>query len=417
MTLDKRIRTINERHDRMSSAVVEFPGVDELSPYVRDQLASLDRNGNRSKVLVLYYGGTIGMEYKELEGTKVLAASNDVDKLLRPLRQEGLEDKVQVVWLPVLGKAIDSTNGRWPHWVSIANGIELLYDHFDGFVVAGGTDTMSYLTAAMHFILPNAGKPIIGAASQQPIGEWGEDAVRNLSFAIEAATSDLSGAHLAFYDKLRHGLHLFKVRDKGYDAFDSPDKYLIGEFEQGNVNLFGNQPRRFSAVTKSNLQVNRNFLDGIDITRINPFGYADSLMHMAKNPSTVAILLETYGAGNVRDLRMFEDDPTHVEVIEKLHKSGFPLVLGSPMQDGVVDSPYESGSRAMLAGAISGGNTTGSTLPIKISRALYNAWDRKTGLDYRKFRAEMYRSHVGEFDERIKDRTDGLWFNTKLTRK
>ena len=74
------------------------------------------------------------------------------------------------------------------------------------------------------------------------------------------------------------------------------------------------------------------------------------------------------------------------------------------MQDGVVESPYESGEKAIMAGAISGGNTTGSTLHVKISRALYNAWDAKTGLDYGRFRREMYSNHVGEFDGRIKDR-------------
>ena len=148
----------------------------------------------------------------------------------------------------------------------------------------------------------------------------------------------------------------------------------------------------------------KDFLDGIHITRINPFGYADSLLHMSKDPLTVAILLETYGAGNARDLSLFHDDMNHVEVARILHEQKFPFVLGSPMQDGVVDSPYESGTKVILAGAISGGNTTGSTLPVKMSRALYNSWNTKTGLDYDKFRAEMYKNHVGEFDDTIKDR-------------
>src|SRR3989344_3297050 len=103
----------------------------------------------------------------------------------------------------------------------------------------------------------------------------------------------------------------------------------------------------------------------MEIIKINPFQYADSLLHMSKNPSTLAILLETYGAGNVRDLSMFEEDPTHIAVIEQLHRERFPLVLGSPMQDGVVDSPYAPGIKAIKAGAISGVNTTGSTLPKK----------------------------------------------------
>lgn len=398
MNLEQKIKTINERHEKMLSAVVEFSNVESLSPYVKDQLAGLNQSSNKTKVLVLYYGGTIGMEYGELNGEQVLRPSDNIDRLLEPLKKKGLDDRFQVVWLPVLKDAIDSTNGRWPHWVSIGNAIELLYDHFDGFVVAGGTDTMDYLTASMNFIFPNIGKPIIGVASQRPIGQWGEDAVKNLEFALETTTADLSGAHLAFYDKLRHGLHIFKIKDKGYDAFTSPNKYIIGEFEDGHVNLIGNYPRRNSAVEKRNLKTNKNFLDGIFPTKINPFASAGSLLHMAQDPYTAAILLDTYGAGNIRDLSLFENDPTHIEVLEQLHGQKFPVVLGSPMQDGVVDSPYEAGAKAIKTGAISGVNTTGSTLPVKISRALFNSWDKKSGLDYEKFRREMYTNHVGELD-------------------
>ena len=345
---------------------------------------------------MLYYGGTLGMEYGLLSGKRVRIPSDNIQRLLKPLKEHGLEEKMDVVWFPVLDRAIDSTNGRWPHWVSIANGIELLYDHFDGFVVAGGTDTMSYLMAAMHFIFPNMGKPIIGAAAQQSIEEWGQDAVRNLEFALLSATADISGSHLAFYDMLRHGLHIFKVKDKGYDAFDSPESYRIGNFVDGKINLFGNHPGRNRIITKQYLQVNKNFMDGIHITRINPFEDADALIHQSRNPKTHVILLETCGAGNVRDEAMFEGDSIHTEVLKRLHRRKFPVVLGSPMQDGAIDSPYESGAKAIMAGAVSGGDTTGSTLPVKISRALYNSWDRNNGLDYGRFREEMYKNHVGE---------------------
>ena len=68
MTIDERIQVINERHEKMLRAVVEFPSIEVLTPYVKDQLANLDRHGKISKILVLYYGGTIGMEYHDLEG-------------------------------------------------------------------------------------------------------------------------------------------------------------------------------------------------------------------------------------------------------------------------------------------------------------------------------------------------------------
>lgn len=404
LSLQEKIALAEERHNKMQQSVIHFPSYDSLPPRVLDQMAKLGRNGPR--VLMLYYGGTLGM-IEELVGEVVARVpAEDENRLLKPLKDMNLDERLQVVYFPILPKPIDSTNARWPHWVSMANAIELLYDDFDGFVIAGGTDTMSYMTAAMNFIFPNIGKPIIGAAAQQPIGKWGTDAIRNLGFSLDAAIQNLSGAHLAFYDVLRHGLHIFKVKDRGYNAFDSPEGYRIGEFIDGKTELF---PGRFEPrkpyVTKARLEVNKGFRDGIEIVNINPFGYADTLIDLANARSVYAILLTTYGAGNVRDLKMFDGDPDHIEVLKMLYEEGFPLVLGSPMQDGIVLSSYVAGLRAITGGnAISGGNTTGSTLPVKMSRALFNSWVPGKGVDYSLFRKEMYMSHVGELDtEKIKD--------------
>ena len=404
--LEQKIAISNLRHERMAAAVKRFRDTSDLPDHVRDQMARLHTNrSTKQRILVLYYGGTLGMVYNEIaDGVKALVPSNDTERLLSPLREHGLDDKMSVVWMPILEKPIDSTNGRWPHWMSIANAIELLYDHFDGFVVAGGTDTMDYLLSGLNFVFPNIGKPVIGAAAQKPVGSWGEDAIKNLMFSLSAACEDLSGCHLAFYDVLRDGLHVFKVKDKGYDAFDGPKQHELGRYEDGDVKPSRNVEKRKPYIEKKNLHVRSEFRDGMTVEHINPFGAAESLLHKAKDPFSLATIVLTYGAGNVRDVKMWEDEATHVDAIKVLHGMRYPLILGSPMQDGRVDSPYESGTMALLAGAVSGGNTTGSTLPVKISRCLALAWDPEKGYDYRMLREYMYKNHVGEFDENIKDR-------------
>ncbi len=419
--LREKAELADERHKKMLSAVVEFPSEERLPNAVLDQWAAIDRsNPNKKNVLVLYYGGTLGMHYEDRGNERVLVPTNNAFELLTPLRAKGLEDRMNVVWFPVLGKAIDSTNGRWPHWVSIANAIELLYDKYDGFVIAGGTDTMAYLMAAMHFIFPNMGKPIIGAGAQLPMADWGEDATQNLAFSLEAACTDISGAHLAFNNVLRDGRHIFKIKDRDFDAFDCPPQYITGHFSQGEVLLHGIYRKRDLSITKDRLRVNKSFRDGIDKVELHPFDYADSLLHTADDPNHHAILLITYGAGNVRNVAMYDGERTHVDIIRELHARRFPVVLGSPMQDGVVNSPYEAGAEAIIAGAISGGDTTGAALLVKMSRVLYNSWwtEKKRaeeigkkneyppilyGPDYLTFRSEMYRSHVGELAIKMKD--------------
>lgn len=422
------------RHRKMLATVIPYASLDELPQMVKEQMARLPKDDRKSKILVPYYGGTLGMHWEEIDGEEVLVPTEDAQELLQPLEKWGLYKRMHVVWFPVLTKPIDSTNSRWAHWVSIGNAKRLLYDYFDGFATAGGTDSLRFMTAANHFMFPNFGKPDIAVAAQKEASGWGSDAPENLAFGLESACSDISGSHLAMARKIRHGRHIFKIKDREYDAFDSPQQYILGHFD-GGVNLYPNHPRRNPLVNGGNLQYNPNFRDGVFSTEIQPFANAGSLLHMSTDPFTQAILLVTYGAGNVRNEALYEGELTHVDVIRKLHEQGFPLVLGSPMQDGRVESPYAPGAEAIKAGAISGGDTTGAALLVKMARVLHDSWwtDEKReaayradqgsipefsihyepvyqeraktryGVDYASFRRLMYQNHVGELGMDIKD--------------
>ena len=67
------------------------------------------------------------------------------------------------------------------HWVSIAEVIEKEYQHYDGFVVLHGSDTMSYSASALSFMLQGLAKPVIFTGSQLPIGDLRTDAKKILS--------------------------------------------------------------------------------------------------------------------------------------------------------------------------------------------------------------------------------------------
>lgn len=381
-----------EAHRHQCTAVVPYASLDEVPDGVKDQMARMKQG--KHTVLVLYYGGTIGM-VPGPEGH--LIPADDADALLKPLYVKGLDKEVNVVWFPVWDHAIDSTNGQWPHWVSIANAIKLLYGYFDGFVVCGGTDTMTHLLAALHFIFPNIGKPIIGTGAQLPMYRLGDDATGNMYFSIEAACMDLSGPHLAFNQALRNGLRVFKHADRRFDAFTSTPPHHIGEFA-GEVTLFPNAPRRNPIVTKDRLEFNPAFRQGIKVIKISPATSAASILHDALDPTNQVLLLITYGAGNVRDEGVYVGETTHIEAMRMLHEHGYPVVLGTPMMDGVVDSPYASGAKAVSeeVGGISAGDTSGASLEVKLMRCLALATSDSGKLNYSTFRKEVFRNHVGE---------------------
>ncbi|MFC1645427.1 asparaginase domain-containing protein [Patescibacteria group bacterium] len=386
----------NAVHLKQGAHVINYKDLMGVPSIVKDQLSH--KKASVPTVAVLYCGGTVGM-VKNDDG--YLVPTNNSNYLLDPLALKGLNDRFNVIWFQVYPQVIDSTNSRWWHWVSIANAIRILYSEMDGFIVLGGTDTMSYLTAALNFIFPNIGKPIVCTGSQIPMGQLGDDATRNLYFAIEAAAlGDLSGCHLAFADVLLHGLHIFKVRDRGFRAFESPTRHKIGEFN-GEVVLYGNAPRRNPIVNADRLEFFPGFREGLKVVQISPATSSESLLYDANDPSCDALLLITFGAGNIRDESVFDGELTHIDIVKSLYDDGYPVVLGSPMMDGKIDSPYASGARAVSKeiGGISAQDTCGPALEVKIMRCIHLAWRHdQDSLDIDIFRKEMFRNHIGEIN-------------------
>lgn len=88
---------------------------------------------------------------------------------------------------------IDSSNVAPELWVRLADIIRENYERYDGFVVLHGTDTMSYSSSALSFMLENLGKPVVFTGSQIPIGVLRTDGRENLITAIEIAAAKEEG--------------------------------------------------------------------------------------------------------------------------------------------------------------------------------------------------------------------------------
>ena len=114
------------------------------------------------------------------------------------------------------------------YWVKIAHIIADHYDHYDGFVLLHGTDTMAYTASALSFMLENLGKPVIITGSQLPIGKLRTDGKENLLTSIEiAAAVDKEGKPMVpevcifFESQLLRGNRTTKINAEGFNAFRS----------------------------------------------------------------------------------------------------------------------------------------------------------------------------------------------------
>ena len=110
------------------------------------------------KILMIGTGGTIASEMTEaglapgMEGADFLRYVPAVEKLCQV-------DPLQVC-------NIDSTDMTPDRWLDIARAVEAGYDHYDGFVLCHGTDTLAYTAAALSYLIQGSPKPIVLPGSQ-----------------------------------------------------------------------------------------------------------------------------------------------------------------------------------------------------------------------------------------------------------
>lgn len=167
----------------------------------------------RSSVLLIYTGGTIGMKTDPVTGTLVPFDFNGIYDEFPSLRRLDVDLEV----LPF--EPIDSSNVAPELWVRLADIIRENYERYDGFVVLHGTDTMSYSSSALSFMLENLGKPVVFTGSQIPIGVLRTDGRENLITAIEIAAAKEEGRAIVPEVSLYFQNRLFRAnRTKKHSA-------------------------------------------------------------------------------------------------------------------------------------------------------------------------------------------------------
>ena len=137
----------------------------------------------KTKILLIYTGGTIGMVKDYDSG--VLKPFNFNELLQRIPELYQLDCNIDTL---SFDSPIDSSDMHPRDWLKIASIIEDGYENYDGFVVLHGSDTMSYTASALSFLLENLDKPVIFTGSQLPIGDLRTDAKENLITSIQIAS-------------------------------------------------------------------------------------------------------------------------------------------------------------------------------------------------------------------------------------
>ena len=304
----------------------------------------------KSNVLIIYTGGTIGMQKSEKDGS---LKPFDFDSVLSKIPDLKLIDcTIDSVSFKV---PIDSSNMSPDQWIELGQIIEDNYHVYDGFVILHGTDTMAFTASALSFLLENLNKPVILTGSQLPIGIIRSDARENLINSVEIASAKnkkgearIKEVAVYFENKLFRGNRVFKNSSEDFEAFQS---FNYPELAEAGVKLKYNEhaiyPKQ-SGMFHAHTQLENK----VSIVQIFP-GMTQEIFAAMMNVPAKGIILHTFGAGNAPNVEWFFD------VIRKVIDNGVYVAnITQCRSGGITPGLYEVGTELQNLGVLDGKDMT-----------------------------------------------------------
>ena len=318
--------------------------------FKRIQINTASPEQTRSRIMIIYTGGTFGMTY-DATGVLVPFDFSLILSQLPALRNLFLDLTVISFEVP-----IDSSNIMPDHWKMIGNIIFENYEVQDGFVVLHGTDTMSFTASALSFMLQGLSKPVIFTGAQLPITEPRSDARENLITSLEIASARKEGKPIVpevciYFDyELLRGNRSKKVESMHFDAFESGNYPSLAK---AGVKIDYNYAVIHEPLPGATLNLTQKFDTNISILKLFPGITQKTVQSILNTPDLKALVLETYGSGNAPSVQWF------IKSMEEAISKGLIVLNVSQCPGGmVIQGRYETSKALSEIGVISGGDIT-----------------------------------------------------------
>lgn len=305
---------------------------------------------SKSRILIIYTGGTIGMITDFETGTLKPFNFNQITEEVPELKKIPYELETLFFKEP-----IDSSNVEPDTWLKIASLIEDNYQKCDGFVILHGSDTMAYSASALSFMLRNLDKPVVFTGSQLPIGVIRTDGKENLVTAIEIAGAKRNGKPIVpevsvyFEYKLYRGNRTTKLNAEHFEAFESFD---YPNLANAGINIDYNYSKILKPTNKS-LKVYRNFNQNVAVLTLFPGITQPFVRHFFNSPHLKGVVLHTFGSGNALSRQWFLD-----ELLRAIRNNIILFNVTQCKMGEVIQGRYETSEGLEKIGVVSGRDIT-----------------------------------------------------------
>jgi len=294
---------------------------------------------------------------------------------------------------------VDSTNVVPEDWTKISEYIFKHRENYDGFLVAHGTNTMSYSASAVGLALwVDFWKPIVFTGSQLPLTVWWNDGAFNLENSVktlnQAISEGVNECMVVFNDLILHAGRTVKISESSFRAFESPSVSHLWEIKSTGVvfnkNFFNKTPRNY---IKNYTPINIKFQTGIVTIDLTPGQNPFIIRSVLNNRSCRGIILKSHWAGSVPTI----GDYSFIPLIEEATKwIWIPVLISTKFVGGnsYKETNDEPAIMAIKAWAIPTWDLTDVMAEVKLM------WLLARGITSpEQIKKEIVKEYIGEVNE------------------
>jgi glutamyl-tRNA(Gln) amidotransferase subunit D len=244
-----------------------------------------------------------------------------------------------------------SENITQKHWTELAQTVaKHITKDIDGIVIAHGTDTMAYTSAALSFALQNLPVPVVVVGAQRSSDRPSSDAATNLIGAVKAAgEAPFAEVGLAMHETvsdtsivINRGTRVRKCHTSRRDTFKAVNAFPIATVENQKVTMLTEQYEKRDASKK--LILKPNFSQEVALIKFYP-GLNPAIIDWYISQGVKGILLEGSGLGHVSKVCF--------EALENAAKHDVVVALASQCIWGRVNmNVYDTGRDLLARGVV-----------------------------------------------------------------